>query len=107
MSIEIQIGNTNIARLTGVKNGLTGLVDDGATIEFTLYEVDGVTEVTGQSWPANMFNEPGGTYIATLNETLDLLLNHTYTAQVDGVGSGSEVLSITEKVKAKVRGSDC
>ena len=104
---EIFIGNTNIAKMTGVKNGLTGDIDDGASLSITLYESDGVTPVTGQTWPAVMYNEPGGTYSATFEEVLVLLLNHVYIAIVDGIGSAGEVMHIEQKAKAKIRGSDC
>jgi hypothetical protein len=105
--LEIWIGNTNIAHMTGVINGITGEYDDGATLGITLYQSDGITPVTPQSWPAQMFNEPGGTYNATLDENLDLSLNHTYISVVDGVGSGGEVMHIEADTVAKIRGSTC
>jgi hypothetical protein len=107
MMLEIFIGNTNLAVMTGVKNGITGDIDDGATLTITLYESDGTTPVTGQTWPAPMFNETGGTYVATLEEGLVLSLNHIYVAIVDGVGSAGEIMHIEQKAKAKIRGSDC
>ncbi len=105
--LTIEIGNTSTATVSVVKNNLTGIVDDGASLFITLYEKDGVTEVTGQIWPAPMYNEPGGIYQATLENDLDLSLNHTYIARVDGTGSNGEVLDINEKVQAIVRGSAC
>jgi len=105
--LSIYIGNSNIALLNGVKTAL-GEVDDGATITITLYESDGTTEVVGQLWPASMYNEPdqGGRYGATLENDLVLSLNHTYIAEVNGLGSNSEVLHIREKCTAVNRGSD-
>lgn len=105
--LEIYIGNTNLAVVSGVKNGLSGEIDDGATLTVTLYENDGTTPVIGQVWPTLMFNEPGGTYAGTLEEALDLSLNHTYTAVIDGIGSAGEVMHIEQKAQAKVRGSTC
>ena len=107
--LTIAIGNSNTAVLSGVKNGLNGIVDDGATIAITLYESDGTTEVTGQLWPASMYNEPdmGGLYAATLEDDLDLLLNHKYIADVAGTGSNGEVLRIRELVQAVSRGNAC
>jgi hypothetical protein len=107
--LEIWIGNTNIAQMTGVINGLTGEFDDGASLNITLYESDGTTPVTPQSWPTQMFNEPGGVYNATLDPDLDLSLNHTYIAVVDGTGGGGggEVMHVEESCVAKIRGSTC
>lgn len=104
--LTIAIGNSNVAILSGVKNAL-GEVDDGATMAITLYENDGTTEVTGQLWPASMYNEPGGTYAATLEDDLNLSLNYTYIASVSGQGSGGEVLMIREECQAINRGSAC
>ena len=104
--LTIEIGNTSTALLTGVKNNLTGEIDDGATLSITLYEKDGTTTVVGQSWPSPMYNEAGGTYAATLEHDLELLLNHTYVATVTGTGSNGEVMYIAEKCQAKNRGSD-
>ena len=103
--LTIAIGNSNVAILSGVRNAL-GEVDDAATIAITLYEKDGVTEVTGQLWPAAMYNEPGGTYAATLEDDLALSLNHTYVAHVAGAGSGGETLLIKERCQAVNRGND-
>lgn len=107
MSLTIEIGNTSTALLTGVKNNLTGEADDGATIGITMYENDGVTEVAGQSWPAPMYNEAGGTYGATLEHDLDLKLNVNYIAHVAGTGTNGEVMLIRENVKAVKRGTAC
>lgn len=107
MSLTIEIGNTSTALLTGVKNNLTEEVDDGANINITMYEKDGVTEVVGQAWPAPMYNEAGGTYGATLESDLGLKLNWTYIAHVRGIGTNGEVMDIRENVQAVSRGSAC
>ena len=104
--LNIYIGNTNLAVLTGVKSNISDDFDDGAVITITLLDGSGA-EVAGQVWPANMFNEPGGTYAATLEDDLEVLLNHVYTAVVDGVGSAGEVMHIQESVKAINRGDSC
>jgi hypothetical protein len=107
MPLEIFIGNSNLAHMSGVKSGLTGEVDDGATLTITLFENDGTTPVTGQVFPASFFNEPGGDYYAPLDDTLDLSLNYNYVAEVDGIGSSGETLYIRENVKAIQRGTAC
>ena len=104
--LYLYIENTNVAVLTGVKSSTSTDFDDGAVISITLMDGAGAP-VAGQAWPAVMYNEPGGTYSATLDDTLEVLLNHTYTAIVDGVGSAGEVMHIQESVKAINRGDSC
>ena len=104
--LEIFIGNTNIAILSGVKSNLSNEFDDQATISFTLLDKSG-GQVPGQSWPTQMYNEPGGTYACTLEDDLDLSLNYKYTCHVAGIGAGGEVMDIMETAIAKIRGSDC
>jgi hypothetical protein len=104
--LTIQIDNTSLAVVSGVKNALTDVYDDGANIVLTLLDSDGA-EVPPQSWPAQLFNESPGQYGTTLQADLDLQLNHVYTAVVDGVGSGGEVMHIEQAVQAKIRGSTC
>ena len=106
MSLTLEIGNTSLAVVRGVKNAFATEYDDGATLSFTLMETDG-TPVPPQAWPASMYNEPGGTYACTIDSDVDVKLNHTYIGQVDGVGSGGEIMLIREQIKAVSRGDAC
>jgi hypothetical protein len=104
--LTLYIGNTNLAQLTGVKDSLTGELDDGANIVITLLDSEGVP-VAPQSWPAVFYNEPGGIYDATLDADLELDLNYTYTCVVNGIGSAGQVMNIRQPAQAKIRGSSC
>ena len=106
IELEIEIGNSSLAIVREVKNAFEVDYDDGADLKITLFDKAGVP-VAPQTFPAQMFNEPGGTYAATLDADLELQLNHTYIAEVNGVGSGGEIMHIREKVKAVSRGSAC
>lgn len=106
MTLTIEIGNTSTARMTGVKSSVTGVIDDEATLSITLYDKAGA-QVTGQPWPAQMYNTGSGEYGATLLATLDLSLNHIYTAEVNGLGSNGEVLYLRQPVQAVNRGGAC
>lgn len=104
--LSIEIGNSSLAIMRGVKNALLEEYDDGADLKITLMDTSG-TPVPPQVFPAQMFNEPGGTYAATLEADLNLQLNHTYIAEVNGIGSNGEIMHIRETVKAVNRGDAC
>ena len=86
----IRIDNNNVIELQTLTNGITGAVDTGASVTVTLKDSSG-TEVVGQSWPAAMNHDTGGTYRATLDDGLTLIATRSYTAIVDAVGTGGEV----------------
>ena len=48
-------------------------------------------EVAGQSWPAPMVHDSGGTYRASLSHQLELTEGQRYTAKVHAVGSDGGV----------------
>lgn len=104
--LYLYIGNTNVAVLTGVKSSTSTEFDDSAVISITLLDNAG-DPVVGQVWPSVMYNEPGGIYAATLDDTIEVLLNHHYTAIVDGTGTQGEVMHIQESVQAINRGTAC
>ena len=102
--MEIRIDNNNVIELQSLTNGITDVVDVAASVTVTIKDSAGVN-VTGQSWPATMAHNTGGTYQAILDEALVLIPNRMYTAHVDAVGSGSEVGHWELSIKAITRTS--
>ena len=97
--LEIEIGNTSTARLSGVSEAGTPVED--ANISITLYDRAGV-EVVGQGWPTQMLSVGGGVYEATLESDLSLQCGRPYQAIVTGT-RGDAVLNIRDWAKAVVR----
>lgn len=93
--LTLLIGNSNVLELRTLVNSVTGAYDAGATVSVTLYEADGTTEVTGQSWPASLSHvvesPETGKYRVTLDSTLAVSENRLYRAVINAVGTGSEV----------------
>ena len=83
--------NDNVIELTGLKDEVTGVEIDDATVSVTLLDKSGA-QVTGQTWPTTMTAlGSGGIYRATLVDTLDTTLLDRYTAVVDVTTTGGEV----------------
>lgn len=53
-----------------------------ATVQATLFESDGATEVTGQTWPATMTAEGSGNYRAILSDQANLIAGQNYIARI-------------------------
>ena len=90
MTDFLYIDNHNVIEWQALTNSVTGVVDTGATVSATIKDSSG-TEVSGQTWPAVMAHDTGGTYRATLDADLVLIPNRMYTALVEAVGSGGEI----------------
>ncbi len=88
--LTLWIDNNNVIELQDLTNSVTEVVDTGATVTVTLQDSSGV-EVAGQSWPAAMAHDTGGTYRVTLDDDLTLIEGRTYKAIVHAVGTGSEI----------------
>ena len=50
----------------------------GATVEMTLYESDGTTEVSGVTWPVTLSDDGGGEYSGVLPDTVNTQENTRY-----------------------------
>ena len=56
-----------------------------ATVTATLYELDRVTEVAGQSWPTTLAHTSGGIYTGALSDALAVKANRRYLLKVVSV----------------------
>lgn len=90
MSDVLYISNTNVVEWEALTNSITGEVDEAATVTVTILDSEG-NEVAGQSWPAPMVHDSGGTYRASLSHELELVDGGSYTAKVHAVGSDGGV----------------
>ena len=89
MAEVIFFKNDNIIELTGLKDAITDTEINSATVTVTLKDKDGV-DVTGETWPLTMAAVgSGGTYRATLQDTLGVTLLDQYTAEIDVTDAGT------------------
>lgn len=90
----LYIGNDNLLEIAGLKNELTGLDLNGATVTVTLLDADGA-EVGGEVWPKALDYVTGsdGIYRCTLPYTLSLTAGRRYTTQITAdAGNGLRAL---------------
>lgn len=102
MSDVLYISNTNVVEWQTLTNSITGEADEAAAVTVTILDSQG-NEVSGQSWPAPMVHDSGGTYRASLSHALPLRAEDTYTARIRAVGSDGGVGQRDIPVKAKIR----
>lgn len=75
----------------------------GATVQATLYESDGVTEVTGVVWPLSLaYDADERAYVGELPAALEVVSGRRYKLNVTAVAVGKQ-LSVTRTVRAEVR----
>ncbi len=76
--------NDNLLELIDLKDVVADAFVNGATVTVTLVDSDGV-EVVGDTWPLAMVYvvASNGLYRATLKDTLTLVVDALYTAQID------------------------
>lgn len=86
MSFKIFVGNDMRVYARGLKDA-SGLLMTGATVQATLYESDGVTEVSGQTWPLSMVEVSDGNYEATLAKEANVTADTQYEVKVTAVAS--------------------
>ena len=75
----------------------------GATVEATVYESDGTTEVSGMTFPVSLSDNGSGNYSAVLEDTMELTLGKIYVVKVDIEGGGADDQRWSREV-AKRRG---
>lgn len=79
----LYVGNDSVVEVALLKNELTALELDAATVTVRLRDIEG-QDVSGQVWPLTMLYVPAsvGTYRATLPYTLPLVPNKRYVATI-------------------------
>ncbi len=79
--------NSMLLELQDLTNSKTQAVITSATVTVTLKDSTGA-EVAGETWPLAMGHVSGGTYDATLLDTLVLVNGDQYTAEITAVDAG-------------------
>lgn len=86
--MAIYINSDNL--LTQTVKDQDGTAVTGATVEATVLESDATTEVGGMTFPVAFSDDGGGSYSATLEDTLELNLGKLYWIRVDISGGGAQ-----------------
>lgn len=73
-----------------------------ATVEVTIYESDGTTEVSGATWPITFTHNGDGEYEATLPNDMEITAGTIYYVKITAVVGGTDA-EWTGFVKAKER----
>jgi len=104
MSLKLFIDNDNVLALIGLKNYVTSVYINDATVTATLYDAAGV-EVTGQTWPVTMAYASGtdGIYRATLEYDLTVTTEQVYVAHVEVDGGSGLIGHFEARVMAMTR----
>lgn len=102
VSATLYPGNNNVVELKALTNSATGVADESASVGATVLDDEG-NEVAGQVWPAAMTHIGDGTYRATLEADIELVVGDNYTVLVEATGSGGEAGEWQIPVKARVR----
>jgi len=102
VSATLYPGNNNVVELKALTNSTTGVADESASVGATVLNAEG-DEVVGQVWPAAMTHVSDGTYRATLEADIELVVGDNYTVLVEATGSGGETGEWRIPVKARVR----
>ncbi len=86
MAEALYISNDNLLRVSGLRDDSTGAYINTATVTVTLKDSGG-SPVSGQAWPLTLAHVTGtnGRYQGTLEETLVLVADTEYTAEIDAV----------------------
>lgn len=87
--VDLLVGTDQNLTVTGLKQP-DGTFLNSATVEATIYEADGVTEVTGQSWPLTLSYQAAsdGEYKGVINDTLNVVVGNYYYILVTATQSG-------------------
>lgn len=81
--------NSNILRVTGLKDGLTGAFLNAATVTATVTTLGGA-ELLGGTWPVTLDYVPAsdGDYEVALLSTLNVEVKQRYIAEISAAQSG-------------------
>lgn len=90
--LVLWIGNHMVIEHVGVRNTVTGVYDNAATVAVTLKDSAGVA-LTGETWPKTMSYVAGsnGVYRATLAATIAAVSGDKLRAHLAVQGSGGEI----------------
>ena len=103
----LYIGNNMVIALDMLKNTASGeFADPSTVVQATIFDKAGAP-VVGQQWPLTLANISDGYFAGTLESTLELLLNHTYTADVTATDPDGVVLHMECKYQATDRCVPC
>ena len=103
----LYIGNNMTVSLNELTDVFTGLpASDATVVELTLLDKTG-TPVVGQQWPTILDNVASGQFFGTLEPTLELLLNHTYTADLTATDPEGRILHMECDYQATDRCLPC
>ena len=86
--INLFSGNNTIeVLLEGLKNGTTNEYINDATVTVVIYESDGATEVTGQSWPVTMgyVTSSNGNYRGIVSADSNIVTGGKYVIKVNAI----------------------
>lgn len=84
---RIYIDNDHTVTLSALKDEDDAAVTS-ATVNMTLYEWDGVTEVSGVSWPVTLSHTASGTYTGSLSSSAAVVRGQRYRLKVVATDSG-------------------
>jgi len=101
----IYVSNDNLLKLNGLQNGDDLSYMNSADVTATLLEADGVTEVTGETWPIVLAYEAAsnGNYKATLTDVLVLTAKKKYFCNLVADGGAGLHADWTVPVRAQTR----
>ena len=73
------VDNSGVAELRNLRDSITGVLDDSASVALTIFDADGA-EVAGETWPVSMTSTGAGLYRRLLPASLVLSAKAKYTA---------------------------
>ncbi len=78
------VESDNLITVDEVKNTATDVYITDATVNATLYESDGTTEVSGETWPIvlSYVANTNGRYEGTIEDTVSLVSNVRYRLKI-------------------------
>jgi hypothetical protein len=77
----IYLGNDHLITVTALRDS-DGVLVTGGTVQATLLESDGATEVTGLAWPITLSEVGAGTYKTIMDKAVVLLRGSRYLLRV-------------------------
>lgn len=98
----LYVNNDHVVEIQGLRDAAGKLISD-ATAEATLYEADGITEVTGVTWPLALTpTSRAGVYQGNLTASVGVENRKRYELKLSAVSVGKR-LEVTRTVKVETR----
>jgi len=104
--LTINLENSNLVELNGLKDKALGVFQNVASVVCTLYEPDGTTEVGSATWPLTLTYASGsdGVYRGVITNLADIVEGPIYRAVVTAVASQGQLTNRwNQPTKAIVR----